>query len=124
MGKTRGSTAILGFVLAVASVAWTARALAADATIQTVFASYGYAGDRKDAKDDIVKLCDGKTSCQVLVKNESFPTKQPLDPSPGNDKGLMVKWSCGDTSYQTQFAEGRKATIDCSGNAPNAPVKK
>ena len=124
MGKTRGSTAVLGFVLMTAVLAWTGPVKAADATIQIAFASYGYAGERKDAKDDVAKLCEGKPSCQVVVKNESFPTKQPLDPSPGNDKGLMVKWSCGDLSYQTQFAENRTAKIDCSGDAPKAPVKK
>jgi len=124
MGKTRRSKTVLGFVLVVGSAVYAGDAGAADATIQTVFASYGYAGERKDAKDDVVKYCDGKPSCTFMVKSESFPSKQPLDPSPGNDKGLMVKWTCGDDAYQTQFAEGRKATVDCSGDAPKAPVKK
>jgi hypothetical protein len=87
---------------------------AQQATIQIGFASYGYAGERKDAKDDIAKLCDGKASCTFMVKNESFPTKQPLDPSPGNDKGVMVGWKCGDVAHKLQFAEGRNATVDCN----------
>jgi hypothetical protein len=124
MGKTRGLAIVLGVALVVGSADWTSRALAAEPAIQTVFASYGYAGERKDAKDDVAKVCDGKPSCSFMVKDESFPTKQPLDPSPGNDKGLMVRWTCGDAAYQTQFAEGKKATVDCSGDAPKAAVKK
>jgi hypothetical protein len=87
---------------------------AEQASIQTSVASYGYAGERKDVKDDVVKLCDGKPSCKFLVKNETFATsKGPVDPSPGNDKGLMVFWKCGDVAHKLQFAEGRDATVDC-----------
>ena len=83
-------------------------------SIQTVFASYGYGADRKDVKDDVVKACDGKPSCKIMVKNGSFTvSKGPADPSPGNDKGLMVAWKCGDVAHKLQFAEGKKAVIDC-----------
>ena len=89
-------------------------ARAQQASIQTVFASWGYGGERKDVKDDIVKLCEGKPSCKFMVKNETFTSKEPADPSPGNDKGLMVKWKCGDADHKVQFAEGRNATVDCN----------
>jgi hypothetical protein len=85
------------------------------ASIQTVFASYGYGADRKDVKEDIVKFCDGKPSCKFMVKNETFTlSKGAADPSPGNDKGLMVSWKCGDVAHKVQFAEGRNANIDCA----------
>ncbi|MDB5394137.1 MAG: Galactose binding lectin domain [Rhodospirillales bacterium] len=102
-----------GMVLAAAlSAAGAARA--DQASISTVFASYGYAMERKDVKDDVVKLCDGKPSCKFVVRNENFNTsKGPADPSPGNDKGLMVSWKCGDVAHKVQFAEGRPATLDC-----------
>ena len=89
-------------------------ARAQQASIQTAFASWGYGGERKDVKDDVVKLCDGKPSCKFMVKNETFTSKEPADPSPGNDKGLMVKWKCGDAEHKVQFAEARNATIDCN----------
>jgi membrane-bound inhibitor of C-type lysozyme len=77
-------------------------------------ASYGYAGERKDVSDDVVKLCDGKATCKFPVKNETFAiSKGPADPSPGNDKGVMVFWKCGTTAHKQQFAEGRAATVDC-----------
>ncbi len=84
-----------------------------EAQIQTVFASYGYAAERKDVKEDVAKYCDGKPSCTFMVGNDSFAGKAPADPSPGNDKGLLVAWKCGSTQHKTQFAEGRKATMDC-----------
>jgi hypothetical protein len=90
-----------------------ATAVAAESQIQVTAASWGYAGERKDVKDDVAKYCDGKSSCTFMVKNETFPAKQPLDPSPGNDKGLMVFWKCGDVAHKTQFAEGRNAVVDC-----------
>lgn len=105
---------VTGLVSALALPA--ARSACADpaVSIQTVFASYGYGADRKDVKDDVVKDCDGKTSCKILVKNESFAiSKGPADPSPGNDKGLMVSWKCGDITNKLQFAEGKKAVISC-----------
>ena len=56
------------------------------ASISTVFASYGYAMERKNVKDDIVKLCDGKPACTFSVKNDTFTVSTgPADPSPGND---------------------------------------
>jgi hypothetical protein len=105
--------AVLGFASAVPAT----RALHAEsASIQTVFASYGYGADRKNVKDDVVKFCDGKPSCKFMVKNETFTASQgPADPSPGNDKGLMVAWKCGAVDHKVQFAEGRNATIDCGG---------
>jgi hypothetical protein len=81
--------------------------------IKITGASYGYAAERKDVKDDVIKYCDGKPSCTFMVKNDNFPSKMPVDPSPGNDKGLMVFWKCGDQTHKTQFAEGRNAVVDC-----------
>ncbi len=107
-----GNCRLLGFVAGLSLVAAGA-ALAEDAQIHTVFASYGYAGERKDVKEDVVKYCDGKPSCEFKVSNGSFPAKPPADPSPGNDKGLIVAWKCGAVDHKTQFAEGRDATIDC-----------
>jgi len=84
-------------------------------SISTVFASYGYAMERKNVKDDVVKLCDGKPACTFTVKNETFTSSAgPADPSPGNDKGLMVSWKCGDVAHKVQFAEGRPASLDCN----------
>jgi hypothetical protein len=116
MGKSMSPKFVFVTALAFASALPAMHALRADpaATIQTVFASYGYGADRKDVKEDIVKGCDGKPACKIMVKNESFTvSKGPADPSPGNDKGLMVAWKCGDVSHKVQFAEGKKAVIDC-----------
>jgi hypothetical protein len=99
---------VAGGVLAVVNFA-----AAQDQKIQISGASYGYAGERKDVKDDVAKLCDGKPSCKFTVVNDAFTSKPPVDPSPGNDKGLMVFWSCGDAKHKTQFAEGRNAIVDC-----------
>jgi hypothetical protein len=82
-------------------------------SIQTMYASWGYAGERKNVQDDVMRLCEGKPSCTFMVKNETFPTGQPTDPSPGNDKGLMIGWKCGDVQHKYEFAEGRNATVDC-----------
>jgi len=116
MGKTMLSKSVFVAGLAVAVVLPAIRTLHAEpASIQTVFASYGYGADRKDVKDDIVKFCDGKPSCKFMVKNETFTvSKGVADPSPGNDKGLMVAWKCGDVAHKVQFAEGRDANIDCA----------
>ena len=85
--------------------------------IQTSFASYGYAMNRKDVKEDVMKYCDGKTSCSFKVTNENLASKQPLDPSPGDDKGLMIGWKCGDKPdakpEKEQFAQGKEAKISC-----------
>ena len=81
--------------------------------------------DRKDVKADVVTLCDGKETCKFPVKNETFTTSQgAADPSPGNDKGVMVFWNCGTTTHKQQFAEGKTATVDCDPStvAPPAPA--
>ncbi len=88
-------------------------ARADDAKIQTMFASYGYAMNRKDVKDDVAKYCDGKSSCSFKVTDENLASHQPLDPSPGDDKGLMIGWKCGDKTGKEQFAEGKDAKISC-----------
>ena len=92
-------------------------ARADDAKIQTVFASYGYAGNRKDVKDDVMKYCDGKNACSFKVTNENLASHQPLDPSPGDDKGPMISWKCGDKPdvkpEKEQFAEGKDVKISC-----------
>jgi hypothetical protein len=108
MGKTLLLKSFLyaGFSAAIMSIA--DPAFAAD-TIQVKFGSYGYAGNRKTVTDDVKKLCDGKPSCTLLVKNETFGG----DPSPGDDKGVMIGWSCGATDHKEQFAEGKKASLTC-----------
>jgi hypothetical protein len=108
MGKTMLLKSFLcaGFSAAIVSIA--VPAFAAD-TIEVKFGSYGYAGNRKTVTDDIKKLCDGKPSCTVLVKNETFGG----DPSPGDDKGVMIGWKCGATDHKEQFAEGKKAKLSC-----------
>ena len=88
-------------------------AVADDAKIQITGASYGYAMNRKDVKDDVIKMCQDKPSCSFKVTNENLAIHQPLDPSPGDDKGLMIFWKCGDTAKKYQFAEGKSATVDC-----------
>ena len=115
MGNDLILKSVLGVGLIFAAAPPSTRvALADSVSVQTVFASYGYAAERKDVKDDIVKFCDGKPSCKFLVKNETFTlSKGAADPSPGNDKGLMVAWKCGDVAHKVQFAEGKKAKIDC-----------
>jgi membrane-bound inhibitor of C-type lysozyme len=100
--------------LAVAAALPAIRTLHAEDMLKIDKASYGYAGERKDVSDDVVKLCDGKATCKFPVKNETFAiSKGPADPSPGNDKGVMVFWKCGTTAHKQQFAEGRTATVDC-----------
>jgi hypothetical protein len=118
MGKIMKSNSVFAASLAIAAALPATRTLHAESgTIQTVFASYGYAMERKDVKDDVVKFCDGKPSCSFMVKNETFTvSKGSAVPSPGNDTGLMVAWKCGTTDHKEQFAEGRNAKIDCSTN--------
>jgi hypothetical protein len=102
-------------ILMAAALSPTAVVRADQASISTVFASYGYAMERKNVKDDVAKLCDGKPSCKFIVKNETFTVSTGApDPSPGNDKGLMVSWKCGDVAHKVQFAEGRPASLDCN----------
>ncbi len=108
MGNTLQLKSVLyaGFSAAIISVA--VPVYAAD-TIQVQFGSYGYAMNRKTVTDDIKKLCDGKPSCTVSVKNETFGG----DPSPGDDKGVMIGWKCGAADHKEQFAEGKKAKLSC-----------
>ena len=118
MGKSMLSKSVFVAGLMVAASLPATRALHAQGTtIQTDFASYGYGADRKNVKDDVVELCDGKPACTFMVKNETFSASQgPADPSPGNDKGLMVQWKCGAAVHKVQFAEGRNAKVDCDAN--------
>lgn len=112
-----GKKAILMSLLAVAAVV--ALLVVADRLsergpkIQTAFASYGYAMNRKDVKDDVMKYCDGKASCSFKVANENLSSHLPADPSPGDDKGLMISWKCGDVVQKEQFAEGKDAKLSC-----------
>jgi hypothetical protein len=125
MGKTMLSKSVFVAGLGVAAALPTTRAVhAADSpAIHTVFASYGYAMERKDVKDDVVKFCDGKPSCSFTVKNETFTqSKGAPDPSPGNDKGLLVAWKCGTTDHKEQFAEGRTARVDCGSDSIVPPA--
>jgi hypothetical protein len=124
MGKTMLSKSVFVAGLVIAAALPATRALRAeDAAIQTVFASYGYAMERKDVKDDVVKLCDGKPSCSFTVKNDTFTmSKGAPDPSPGNDKGLMVAWKCGGANHKEQFAEGRTAKVDCGSDSIVPPA--
>ncbi len=95
-----------GFSAAIVSTA--VPAFAAD-MIQVQFGSYGYAMNRKTVTDDVKKLCDGKASCTLMVKNDTFGG----DPSPGDDKAVMIGWKCGATDHKEQFAEGKNATLSC-----------
>ena len=83
------------------------------ATMQITVGSWGYAADRKDVKADIAKMCDGKASCTFMVKNESLGLTDQTDPSPGNRKGLMIYWKCGETLHKDQFPEGKNAVVKC-----------
>ncbi len=86
MGKTMLLKSFLyaGFSAAIVSIA--VPVFAAD-TIEVKFGSYGYAGNRKTVTDEVKKLCEGKPSCTVLVKNKTFGG----DPSPGDDKGVRAR---------------------------------
>jgi hypothetical protein len=100
-----------GFLLAcVASPAWAQSA----ATIQIETASWGYAGQRKDVKSDVAKLCDGKATCTFAVKNETFTLSAPADPAPGSAKGLILVWKCADASKKDQFPENKPAVVACT----------
>ena len=105
-------------VAAVAAVATTlvfSHAASAEdaATMQITVGSWGYAADRKDVKADIAKMCDGKPSCTFMVKNESLGLTDQTDPSPGNRKGLMIYWKCGEALHKDQFPEGKNAVVKC-----------
>jgi hypothetical protein len=114
MGKKRLLGPVLGVSLAAVALSTVGGCGPSGPKIQVTAASWGYAGERKDVKVDVAKYCDDKTSCTFPVKNETFSSKEPLDPSPGNDKGLMVFWKCNDVAHKTQFAEGRNAVVDCN----------
>lgn len=90
-----------------------ATALAQSPTIQVETASWGYAGQRKDVKADVGKLCDGKASCTFMVKNETFAMGEPVDPAPGSAKGLIMVWKCGDAAQKDQFPENKNAVVAC-----------
>ncbi len=109
MGKNLAAGLIVAAVIA--NFAGVSSAQAAGETIQTVFASYGYGAERADVKDAVVRYCDGKPSCKFPVKTENLGK---ADPSPGNDKGLMIAWKCGTVDHKEQFAEGKNASLDCS----------
>lgn len=97
-----------------ASAAGTAaQQTAMQSTMQITVGSWGYAADRKDVKADIAKLCDGKASCTFMVKNESLGLTDQTDPSPGNRKGLMIYWKCGESLHKDQFPEGKNAVVKC-----------
>ena len=89
-----------------------ATAQAAD-VVQIETASWGYAGMRNDVKADIGKLCDGKPSCTFMVKNETFTMSEPADPAPGEPKGLIMVWKCGEGSKKDQFPENKNAVVAC-----------
>jgi hypothetical protein len=109
MGKISAAAPIVTAIAAAFCITGPARA--AGDTIQTVFASYGYAAERADVKAAVVQFCDGKPSCKFLVKTEDLGKP---DPSPGNDKGLMIAWKCGAVDHKEQFAEGRNVSIACN----------
>jgi len=124
MGKNMLPKSVFAVGLAVVASLPATRALHAEETLQIDVASYGYAMERKDVKEDVAKLCDGKATCKFLVKNETFATsKGAADPSPGNDKGVMVFWKCGATAHKQQFAEGRNATLDCDASSVAPPAQ-
>jgi hypothetical protein len=92
----------------VAALCAAGQVFAAD-TIQVQFGSYGYAGERSKPVDQIKKLCEGKPACEVPVNNDALGG----DPSPGNDKGLMIGWKCGEAAHKEQFPEGKVAKLSC-----------
>jgi len=81
--------------------------------VEVTRASWGYAGSRKDVRDDLAELCRGRSSCSFVVNNQLFALHPPSDPSPGDDKGLIVTWKCGGTLRKYEFAENRKAILAC-----------
>ncbi len=83
------------------------------AKVEINVGSWGYAADRKDVKAELQKLCDGKDSCTFMVKNESLGLNDQTDPSPGNRKGLMIFWKCGEAVKKDQFPEGKNAIVKC-----------
>ena len=97
MGRTLMAT-IAGLAV-MASAAWIAPvARAADAPTRFRWCSpaMAMAQNRKDVKEDVVKLCEGKVSCKFKVANKTFSAKEPADPSPGDDKGVMIAHGWGE----------------------------
>jgi hypothetical protein len=83
------------------------------AGMEITVGSWGYGSDRKDVKADIGKRCNGKSTCAFMVKNENLGLTDATDPSPGNDKGLMVFWKCGETVNKDQFPQNKEAVLKC-----------
>jgi hypothetical protein len=119
IGEKRRLNPWAACVLALCPALWAGLASsgagAAGASITITAASWGYAGERVNVLEDVAKYCSGKSACEFQVRTESFGGK--ADPSPGNDKGLIVAWSCaeaaGPAAHKYQFAEGKAARIDC-----------
>lgn len=99
--------AVMHGLMAAPAIAQTA------ASIQIETASWGYAGMRKNVKDDVGKLCNDKSTCTFIVKNETFPTSEPADPAPGSAKGLIMVWKCADVTKKDQFPENKPAVVSC-----------
>jgi hypothetical protein len=83
------------------------------AVLEITQASWGYAGERKNVKEDVAKICDGKPSCKFTVANETFTTAEPKDPSPGNAKGLLLRWKCGESEGRDQIPHDKTAELKC-----------
>jgi hypothetical protein len=98
--------------VAVSSFSFT-HAARAETTMEIQVGSWGYGADRKDVKETIGKLCNGKSSCTFMVKNETLGLTAATDPSPGNDKGLMVFWKCGETVNKDAFPQNKDAVLKC-----------
>jgi len=106
-------TALIGAVAVVTSLAFTTPSWAADSGITEITnASFGYVGERVDAKEAVKKLCIGKSSCKVLVTAENLGV---ADPSPGNDKAMITGWKCAgsDTVHRDQLPGGKTWELKC-----------
>jgi hypothetical protein len=89
-----------------------AQAMAQSTSLEITRASWGYAGERKDVKADLEKLCNGKPACSFMVDN-GLSAADPKDPSPGHRKGLILTWKCGGADFRDQFPEGKPAELKC-----------
>lgn len=87
-------------------------AFAQSSTLEITRASWGYAGERKDVKADLEKICNGKAACSFMVDN-GLSAAEPKDPSPGHRKGLILTWKCGAADFRDQFPEGKPAELKC-----------
>ena len=100
-------------IVTVTSLALAAPSWAAEVGITEITAaSYGYAGERAKIPEIVMKLCGGKTSCRFMVTPETFGVP---DPSPGNDKGLIIGWKCAGsgTVHRDQLPGGKSAELKC-----------